>query len=115
MTLTSVDLDNGIRQITLEGRLDIAGSGEIDLKFSAFAAGDKSKVLVDLSKVDFISSIGIRTLLSAARGRKNKGGTLVLCAAQPLVAQVIETAGLGALIPSAPDVASGIDLLNASA
>lgn len=115
MTLTSVDLDNGIRLITLEGRLDIAGTAEIDVKFNAFAAGDKSRVLVDLSKVGFISSIGIRTLLGAAKGRKNKGGMMVLCAAQPLVARVIETAGLGALIPTAPDIPTGMALLPNSA
>lgn len=115
MTLTSVDLDNGIRLITLEGRLDIAGTAEIDVKFNAYVAGDKTGVLVDLSKVDFISSIGIRTLLSAAKGRKNKGGLMVLCAARPLVARVIETAGLGALIPSAADVPAGMALLQNSA
>lgn len=115
MTLSSVDLDNGVRLVSLEGRLDIAGTAEIDVKFNAFVAGEKSRVLVDLSKVDYISSIGIRLLLGAAKARKNKGGKVVLCAAHPLVARVIETAGLGALIPSAADVPAGMALLPNSA
>lgn len=106
--MTVQELDHGIRQINLEGRLDIAGSGAIETKFNGYAVGTVPKVLVDLSKVDFIASIGIRTLLTAAKARKAKGGVLVLCGATPLVAKVLETAGLASIVPVVPDAAAGI-------
>jgi anti-sigma B factor antagonist len=114
MNMNVDELDNGIRRIVLDGRLDMAGAQEIDMKFTGYAASAKNKILVDLSKVEFIASIGIRTLLTAAKAQKQRGGAMVLSGAQPLVAQVIETAGLTALIPSVADEAAAIALLNAS-
>jgi anti-anti-sigma factor len=114
MNLTVQELDHGIRQLNLEGRLDIAGSGAIETKFQSYAAGTVEKVLVDLSKVDFIASIGIRTLLSAAKARRAKGGTLVLCGASPLVAKVLETAGITTIVPVVADAAAGVALLQGS-
>lgn len=114
MKLHVEELDNGLRLIALEGRLDMAGAQEIDMKFTAHAASTKTLVLVDLCQVDFVASIGLRTLLSAAKGQKSRGGKMVLFGAQPLVAQVLETAGLSAIVPVVPDRAAAIATLQAA-
>ena len=111
MNMQMQELENGIRRISLEGRLDMAGAQAIDIKFTGYTAAAKNRILVDLSKVEFIASIGLRTLISAAKAQKLRGGAMVLAGAQPLVAKVIETAGLAALIPSVPDEAAAIALL----
>jgi len=115
MNMNVEELDNGIRRIALDGRLDMAGAQAIDLKFTGYTAAAKGRILVDLSQVEFIASIGLRTLLSAAKAQKLKGGTLVLCGAQPLVAKVLETAGLNTFIPSVGDTAAAIALLQNAA
>ena len=58
MNLTVVDLENGITKITLSGRLDVEGALKIDSEFNAIA-GEKKKVLVDLSDVTFIASLAL--------------------------------------------------------
>jgi anti-anti-sigma factor len=114
MKLHVEELDKGIRLIALEGRLDMAGAQEIDIKFTAHAASSKGLVLVDLAQVEFLASIGIRTLLSAAKGQKLRGGTLVMCAAQPLVAKAMETAGVTTIVPLLANREAGIAALQAA-
>lgn len=53
-------LGEAITKVTLIGRLDMAGATQIDLKFSVIAGSEK-KILVDMSQVDYLASIGIRT------------------------------------------------------
>ena len=59
--------DNGISLIKLVGRLDLIGTGEIETKFAGYCSGDKVRVAVDLSDVDFLASIGIRLFVLTAK------------------------------------------------
>lgn len=93
MELTIKELEQDIRIFALKGRMDILGTGEIDLKFTSNGASKKAFVIVDLSEVDFMASIGLRTLTSTAQAQKARGGKMVLAAAQPLVARVLATTG----------------------
>ncbi len=109
--MTVQELDNGIRLIVLDGRLDVAGAMEIDLKFTAYSSSEQKKILVDLSLVEFLSSLGVRTLVSAAKSQKIRGGAFVLSGLQPLVQKVINLSGLEDVIPIVPDNDAGIKLL----
>ncbi len=99
MDMVVEDIDGGIAHVILRGRLDIAGADAIDLKFNA-VAGSRRAVIVDLSGVDFLASLGIRVLLLGARAVKNKGGKLVILAPGDNVNKVLTTAGTDMLIPS---------------
>lgn len=104
MKMDTQDLADGVTRITLDGDLDARGAGEIDLQFQAIAAS-RSKVVVDLSQVGFLASIGIRTLIQAAKANSGKGGKLVLLDPVEAVWKVITTCGADALLP----VAHGLD------
>ena len=93
-------LDNGIKQISLSGRLDIQGSAEIETQFIIHSASEKAAVLVDMSDVEFISSMGIRLLLSNARAQERRGGQMVLYNPQSMVNDVLVSAGVDELIPT---------------
>jgi anti-anti-sigma factor len=56
-------------------------------------------VLIDLTEVSFLSSIGIRLLLINAKSVQRGGGKLVLLGAQPSVLEVLEVAGVMKLFP----------------
>src|SRR5262245_27142267 len=66
MRMDQVELPSNVLKIGLKGSLDIAGAGEIEMPFSVIAASRK-KVIVELSQVTFLASIGIRVLVKAAR------------------------------------------------
>lgn len=111
MKLTREDLDGGIRCLVLEGRLDIGGCAGIDLVFSGHAASEKALVLVDLGGVEFVASLGLRTLLMAARVQRQRGGRMVLCGARPAVAKILEMAGLASVLPVVADRDAGVAAL----
>jgi len=99
MELQYKELDNNIRFIKLTGRLDIIGTGEIETKFAGYSAGEKIRVIVDLSKVDFLSSIGIRLLMLTAKSVTSRGGKIVILSPIPDVQNVLEIAGIPSIIP----------------
>jgi len=105
MNLEIADLENGITKITLSGRLDVEGALKIDGEFNAIAERRK-KVLVDLSDVTFIASLGIRTLITGAKATANNGGKMVLLDPQPNVEKVLRTSRVDTVIPITHDFAA---------
>lgn len=104
MTMLQVkELNNNITQVKIIGRLDIQGTGYIETLFTAHTASKKAKVIVDLSEVNFISSIGIRLLLTTSKAQLRRGGKIVLLNATELVEDALLTAGINLLIPMYKD------------
>lgn len=98
MELIVEPLDHDTARIVLIGRLDITGSEAIDVQFTA-AASAKRFLVVDLSGVGFLASIGIRALFAKAKMVQARGGRMVIAAPQPSVADVLDLTGVGQLIP----------------
>jgi anti-sigma B factor antagonist len=98
MEMTTEELDKGVTKIDLNGRLDVVSTGQIELRFSAIA-GARRAVIVDLSQVTFLASMGMRMLLIGAKTMASKGGKMVLLAPVAEVAAVLKTARLDSLIP----------------
>jgi anti-anti-sigma factor len=111
MELTVHDLDPGILQISLSGRLDVNGTQQIDLKFTALTATRKAQILVDLANVTFIASLGIRTLISNAKAQKARGGRMVLYQPTDQVEQVLRATGIDTIIPIAHEMEAARALL----
>lgn len=93
------EVDGGVTVITLRGRMDTKGAAEIDTRFS-LASGRNKAVMVDLTGLDFLASMGIRVLLTGARTVKSNGGKLDLFTREGAdVAKVLSAAGVDTLIP----------------
>ena len=104
MDLTTQETPDGVKVINLAGRMDIAGTQEIELRFTNLSASQKALVAVDLSEVSFLASIGMRTLVSSARALMNRGGAMALVNPRPMVQQALLAAGIDSLIPIYPNV-----------
>ena len=102
----------GFNCIFLKGRLDIAGTQAVDLKFTTLTSTKREPVIVDLSEVDFISSIGIRLLASNAKTLHAVGAKMVLASPQKAVADSLRTTGIDQLIPIAESRFDAIALLS---
>jgi anti-sigma B factor antagonist len=83
--------------IKLKGRLDSARVSEIETGFYANvgAAGNDGRVIVDMREVDFISSLGIRMLITAGKllARRNIAVGVVSPASES-VKKALDIAGL---------------------
>ena len=59
---------DGVVKVELAGRLDAPGAEQIGTRFTAAAGGAAGlRVIVDLSGVEFLASMGMRLLISSAR------------------------------------------------
>lgn len=113
MDMQITDLEGGIKQIKLVGRLDINGTNAIDNPFTFATSTSSTPVLVDMSEVEFLASIGMRMLLSNAKAVSRRGGKMVLLQPTPLVREALVTAGFDALIPMYDDFDEACSVLRA--
>lgn len=100
MEMTVENLNDSVKAITLKGRMDFSGTQEIDIKFTGHTASSSQNIIVDMSGVDFVASIGIRTLVSNAKALKQKGKKMVLVGLQDNVFKVLDMAGITGIISS---------------
>jgi anti-anti-sigma factor len=92
------ELPGGITKVILDGSLDIAGAAAIDLRMNLIA-GTQKAVMVDLQKVSFIGSMGLRSLIAPARAIMSRGGRMVVFGPTKLVEEVLKTSGIDTMIP----------------
>lgn len=92
------ELENGIRLIKLNGTLDMDGASSIDKQFVSYCAGENALVLVDLSHVNYLSSIGIPLLITTAKGIASRGGKMAFLSPQANVKSVLDITGVSTII-----------------
>ena len=85
------NLNGTTLEIALEGRLDTMTAPELEAELKKEMAGAESLVL-DFSKLDYISSAGLRVLLSAHKAMTAKGGMKVTHVNE-IVQEVFEVTG----------------------
>ena len=79
----------------LEGRLDTNTSPEFESKINE-VVGDAEKLILDFSKLDYISSAGLRVLLGTAQAMDGKGELVIRNLSQP-VQEIFELTGFNNL------------------
>ncbi len=95
--------------VKLIGKLDLMGAQAIETRLGATAnRGDH--VIVDLEGVTFLASMGIRSLVMAAKTAQLKGRRLVVIKASTDVEQVLVASGLDSLIPLVATIEAAIAL-----
>jgi anti-anti-sigma factor len=99
--------------VALTGRLDIVGAEKIALPLATLA-GAKQGLIVDMSGVSFIASIGIRHLVSAAKALSRRKGLLVLLNPTEMVVEVLTSSGLTNLLPIVRSDSEAVAALDAA-
>jgi anti-anti-sigma factor len=110
MEIRTEELPGGVTKVVLAGNLGIEGAAAIDLQMNVIA-GAHQAVLVDLQKVSFIGSMGLRVLVSPARALKSRGGKMVLFGPNEMVEKVLHTSGIDQMIPVHHDLQAALEAL----
>lgn len=103
---------DGVVVVDLEGRLDSQTAGFGNDEMVRIVKGDNKHVLINLEKLEFITSAGLRVLLMAAKLLQTAGGKLQLCAANQFVKDVLETSGFTNLISLHASEAAAVSAFN---
>ena len=85
--------------VALSGRLDTPGVDRIETSFSAATVAGGRHALVDLTLVTFVSSMGVRMLLTTARAMGRRHLQVVLFGAPALVRETLDNVAIDQIIP----------------
>ena len=107
MEMNQEEIDDGIIKVTLNGSLDIAGAGVVDMPFNILS-GKHDKVIVDFTDVDFLASIGIRVLVKTAKSITVRGGRLAIYNASDAAKKVLSATGADTIVFVVDDAAAAI-------
>lgn len=110
MRIDHEDVGGGVVRASLTGSLDIAGAAEADPALAAIAAGAE-RVALDMSGVEFLASVGVRSLMKAARALSAKGGRLVVFGADDAARKVLRSTGVDQVIAVVEDEAAALAAL----
>jgi len=110
MTISTESMDGGITRVLLDGRLDIQGAAAIDLRMNVLAGSSKS-LLIDLTNVSFLGSMGLRSIVLPAQALQRRGGKMALLNPVPMVEEVLKASNIDQIIPIFHDLDSAVAAL----
>jgi anti-sigma B factor antagonist len=97
--LKEIQVDDRISHLAIVGRLDVGGLHTVDVKFHGYTAARRRPTLVDISALEFISSLGMGMFVSCARSLQRHGVKMVLLNPQPEVEEALKAVGIDQGIP----------------
>jgi anti-sigma B factor antagonist len=89
--------------VTVTGRVDSATAGDLEAALNALTSEGKSNFVLDLGGVDFLSSSGLRVLVTTLKSVRKSGGDVRLAQPSQRAQDAINLAGLDVLFKVFPD------------
>ena len=97
MEITTRDA-NDVKVVQMDGELDTGASPDAQKQLDQLREQGVKKMLLDMSKLDFISSAGLRVLLTTAQELKADSGGLRVCNLNATVKEVFDISGFSTLL-----------------
>lgn len=114
MQMTLIDSGEHFSHLRLVGRMDPGAAHTIRERFRNETIGRKRPVVVDVSEVPFITSVGIGMIVDCANTMRKQGLRFVIVAPDGRVSSVLRTTGVYAIAANACSVEDAITMLTAS-
>lgn len=102
MEITS-KLFRRVTVLSVSGRIDTSTSAEFERKLQDLMDEGQKNFVMDFSSVEFLSSSGLRVLVTTRKKLRNSGGDIVLANPSQRASDSFEIAGLDKLFKSYPD------------
>ena len=84
--------------VAVAGKLDALSAGDYEKAVNQLIAEGKTRFVVDFAKLDYISSAGLRVLLTTAKQLKPRGGVALFANVPGNVREVFEVTGFGSIL-----------------
>jgi anti-sigma B factor antagonist len=102
--------ENGIPVLVLSGRLNQASADSLHTAAMEIAGEDENKALIiDMGGVDFIASVGIRSLIRPSQALAMRGGKLAVANLNPQIDEFFRLTGLDKMFRVFANVDEAID------
>lgn len=80
--------------VAMTGKLDSAAAPVCETKLNEALALSPRVLMLDLALLEYISSLGLRTILKTRKAVEANGGSVVMANLQPQIAKVFEIASV---------------------
>ena len=80
--------------VKVSGRVDSATAPDMEKALQGLVDSDRSQIVMDLQEVDYMSSAGLRVLVSMLKAARKNGGDVRLAQPSQRVKEVLNLAGL---------------------
>lgn len=99
-----VEERHGWQVLAVSGELDVATTPRVRNEIVRLVADGATRLVLDLSRVDFIDSFGLGVLVGALKRVRTHGGEMRVVITEPRVLAVVELTGLDRVLDLAPSV-----------
>ncbi len=106
-----VEEKNGVTVISLEGRMDATTSGTFEDACKKVISSGIKLIVVDMNQVEYISSAGLRSILTMLKLGKEQPITLVFCALSSMVGEVFRISGFTSVLSIYPTQKDALEAL----
>jgi anti-sigma B factor antagonist len=86
-----------VNVLSLSGRLDAYYATELEKKLDSLIEAGQPRLVVDLEKLEYISSSGLRVFLATLKKTRKQQGDIKLACMQPFIKEVFDIAGFSQL------------------
>lgn len=100
------------------GRIDHTGAPALEQALSPLlvqAGSAKNALILDFAGVEYISSVGLRVLMIAAKQMRGYGARIIIAAPQPVVAEILAISRFDRVLEIAPTVHKALEWLSQKA
>jgi len=97
MKITTTTKDCGTLIIYLNGRLDANTSPELQQDIKNIIESGETQLLINFQGIEYVSSAGLRVLITTIKLLKLKQGKLVLSNLSPAIFEVLKIAGFATI------------------
>ena len=100
--------ENGWTVVEVGGRLDTSSAAEFDRKGQELVAAGSKRIILDLAELEYVSSAGLRSVLTTAKSAQAAGGKLAIASMRGVTKEVFSISGFDSILPTYPDVAAAL-------
>lgn len=90
--------DRGYDVISVSGRLDALQAPNFEKYCASLIEAGNTQLILDFAALEYISSAGLRSILTVAKKLRACGGKLALCNLTGFVAEVISISGFDSFL-----------------
>jgi anti-sigma B factor antagonist len=98
---------NGIMCVTVKGRMEAQLSPELERTIEAILKNGQTRLLFDLSALEYLRSSVLRVILSAVKTLNRRKGRVVLCCLNGYVSEIFEVNRFKDIITITDSIESG--------
>ncbi len=95
--------------VTVSGRVDSSNAADFDDALRALLNKGRCNLVLDFSKLDYMSSAGLRAMVAALKAARQGGGNVVIARPTERIVDTLKLVGFQSLFNQYSDVLEAVD------